>query len=188
MERLRTVTVSDWLTKISDGDWSFFGLLDRLTKWAFPPTLRLSPLEKRLYAEALSKLPPQAAAAVERQMSEYNLVQRGDWWRQSVFYLIRRGKAVFPFPEELQFPERDRDFKFATMKFKVPGSDTPYWANFWAIGGRFARITFSPEVRDILNRDDIEILKMKVRPAGLIAPLARPPPPQAPDDRTTGSR
>jgi len=169
---------------MKDTEFSIIECLDRLTKWVFPPKLRLSPLEKRLYAEALSKLPPAAVAAVQRQMAEYNLVQRGDWWRQSVFYLIRRGKSVFPFPEELQFPERDRDFKFATIKFKVPGSDTPYWANFWSIGGRFARITFSPEVKDILNRDDIEILKTKVRPAGLTAPLARAPSPPEPDDRS----
>jgi len=146
----------------------FWDGVSRLCRIIWPPKLRLAPLEKRLYEEALSKLPPEAAAAVARQMAEYNLVQRGDWWRQSVFYLIRRGKALLPFPEELQFPERVRDFKFATIKFKIPGSDTPYWANFWVIGGRFARITFSPEVKDILKRDDVEIVKTTVRPAGLV--------------------
>ncbi len=162
----------------------FWEGVDRLYYLICPPTLKLSPLEKRLYAEAVRKLPPDAAAAVERQMAEYNLVQRGGWWTQTWLYSIRRGKNVFPFPEELQFPERVRDFKFATIKFKIPGTDTPYWANFWAMRGRFARITFNPEVKDILNRDDIEILKTKVRPAGLTAPLARAPSPQGPDDKS----
>jgi len=54
----------------------FWEGVTRLHYLIFPPTLKLSPLEKRLYAEAVRKLPPDAAAAVERQMAEYNLVQR----------------------------------------------------------------------------------------------------------------
>jgi len=162
----------------------FWGAVSRLCRIIWPPKLRLAPLEKRLYAEAVTKLPPEAAAAVERQMSEYNLAQRDGYNTLTALYMIRRGKSVFPFPEELQFPERVRDFKFATIKFKVPGRDTLYWANFWAMGGRFARITFNPSVWDILNRDDIEILKTKVRPAGLTAPLARARSPQALDDKS----
>jgi len=166
MERLRTVPVSDWLTKISDGEWSFFGLLDRLTKWAFPPTLRLSPLEKRLYAEAVRKLPPDAAAAVERQMVEYNLVQRDGYKKMTHFYSIRRGKEGFP--DALRFPERIEDFKFASVKFRAPGSSTEYKANFWGMRGRFFRITFNDTIEDIMHRDDIEVLKTTVRPEGLV--------------------
>jgi len=152
---------------MGDDGFSIIETLDRFIKILFPPRLKLSPLEKRLYAEALSKLPAEAAAAVDRQMREYNSADRGGEKTMTYFSLIRRGRAVFPFPEELQFVERVRDFKFATIKFKVPGRETPYWANFWSMRGRFARITFDPSVWDILKRDDIEILKIKVRPTGL---------------------
>jgi len=45
--------------------------LDRLST-SSPPKLRLAPLEKRLYVEVIAKLPPDAAAAVERQMHQGN--------------------------------------------------------------------------------------------------------------------
>jgi hypothetical protein len=135
-----------------------------------------------LYAEVVRKLPPDAAAAVERQMAEYNLAQRDGYKKMTHFYSIRRGKEGFP--DALRFPERQLDFKFASIKFRVPGSSTEYKANFWGMRGRFFRITFNNTIKDVMHRDDIEILSTKVRPAGLTAPLARAPSPQMPDDRS----
>lgn len=138
----------------------------RLYYIIWPPKLRLAPLEKRLCAEAISKLPPDAAAAIERQMAEYNLVQRDGYKKMTHFYSIRRGKEGFP--DELLFPARAEDFKFATVKFHVPGKVADYSANFWSMGGHFFRITFSDTIADIMHRDDIEITKTKARPKGLV--------------------
>jgi len=138
----------------------------RIQYLIFPPKLKLSPLEKRLYAEAVRKLPADAAAAVERQMAEYNLVQRDGYKKMTHFYSIRRGKEGFP--DELRFPERQENFKFASIKFRVPGSSTEYKANFWGMRGRFFRITFNDTIKDIMHHDDIEIVKTIVRPAGLV--------------------
>lgn len=143
----------------------FMEALDRLFYIVFPPKRRLVPLEKRLYAEVIAKLPPEAGAAVERQMAEYNLVQRDGYKKMTHFYSIRRGKEGFP--DELRFPERVENFKFASIKFRVPGKEGEYKANFWGMRGRFFRITFNQTIADILTRDDITIVKTTVRPAGL---------------------
>jgi len=151
---------------MEEEEFSIIETLDRLFNWIWPPKLKLSPLEKHLCAEAVRKLPPDAAAAVERQMAEYNLVQRDGYKKMTHFYSIRRGKADFP--DELRFPERQENFKFASIKFRVPGSSTEYKANFWGMRGRFFRITFNNSIKDIMKRDDIEIIKTTVRPAGLV--------------------
>jgi len=147
-------------------EFSIIETLDRLCKWIWPPKLKLSPLEQRLYAEALRKLPCDAATAVDRQMKAYNLAQRDDYKRMTLFFSIRRGRADFP--DALRFPDRTTEFKFASIKFRVPGDETLYRANLWAYGGRFTRMTFNNSIQHIMQRDDIEIVKITVRPAGLV--------------------
>jgi hypothetical protein len=147
-------------------EFSIIETLDRLCKWIWPPKLNLSPLEQRLYVEALRKLPRAAAMAVDRQMKAYNLAQRDGYKKMTLFFSIRRGRADFP--DALRFPDRSTEFKFASIKFRVPGDETLYRANLWAYGGRFTRMTFNNTIADIMNRDDIEILKTTVRPEGLV--------------------
>jgi hypothetical protein len=144
----------------------FWEGVNRLYYLICPPTLKMSPLETRLYAEAVRKLPPDAAARVERQMAEYNLVQRDGYKKMTHFYSIKRGKEGFP--DALCFPEREENFKFASIKFRVPDCDTEFKANFWGMCGRFFRITFNNTIADIMHRNDIEIVKTTVTPAGLV--------------------
>src|SRR5207247_7992321 len=113
------------------------------------------PLEKRLLSELETHFNAPAWNLFKRQVELINRVYRHANYQQVSCYCIKRG---VPYHEPgLQFPARDPDLKFATIKFSATSSRKVWTADFHMVDGYFFSITIIPSPRAILRSDQIQV-------------------------------
>ena len=107
------------------------------------------PLEKRLLSELAAHLEAPARNLLERQLELVNRVYRRANYQEVSCYCLKRG---MPYREaSLQFPAKDADLKFATIRFSAASSSEAWTASFHMVDGYFFSIIITPSPSAILG-------------------------------------
>lgn len=123
------------------------------------PVLR--PLEQAIIDAWVNQLDNDIRLIIRRQLQHVNYVQRHDGGRDVCLYWIRYGLFNTDFPDLL--PSSAREFKLATMKFRV-ANGRPFEVEFWAANGQFFSLDFDRSPRKFVNCKTIEILELDLHP------------------------
>jgi hypothetical protein len=113
------------------------------------------PLECVVLREMLQSLCASSRETCERQIAQFNLVQRGGWWERLIFYRRRFRKNVMP--AALLLPIDDGDVKIARLKFEVNGEE--FNAVLHAYNRRLLNINFAPGYKHVRYASSIHVLK-----------------------------
>ena len=120
----------------------------------------LTPLERRVLSALEGHLAPDGWKLLSRQVEKINLAQCHAGGREVCYYHMRRGKLDND--PLLQFPARDPELKFASIRFRLPDAPTTYTAEFFLVRGFFFSISFNRPTRAIQNRTDVHVLEVAV--------------------------
>lgn len=121
--------------------------------------VRLRPVERKLLAAFLDRLPAPIRSTVSGQLDRYNLVQRENDGRALNFYRLRFGRATVDGLPLLIC--KATETRLLALKFRIDGSERAFDAGFWSVGGRFFCINFSDDLRSLPGSADIEIVDIR---------------------------
>src|SRR6516164_8220661 len=91
---------------------------------------RFTKLEERLLQEVCGGLSPPSAAIFRAQIDDIRSARRFIAGSPEVLFYRNKGREASP-----PFAANHAELKFATIRFKVPGTPENWTANFWLVSG-----------------------------------------------------
>jgi len=148
------------------------------------PLQTFTPLEQKVLGAVGAALDPEARRRFERQVEAVNKVQRLGDAREVNLYRMRRGRPRND--PETAFADRRLEAELARVRFRVPGEDWTRSVTLYLVRGFLFSLVFDPAAGAVLDRDDIDIVDVRLA----IDPMRdrEPPGPRPPADpgRFTG--
>ena len=120
--------------------------------------VKLWSIEKILLVKFFEYLPDGIRRTVEKQIDQYNLVQREINGRAVNFYCKKFLNSGAKIP---LLTTKVVETKLLSIQFKIPDEKNDLNANFWLVNGRFFSINFSHDMRPFKKVEKVNILDVK---------------------------
>ena len=120
--------------------------------------VNLLSIEKILLGKFLEYLPVGIRQTVEKQIDQYNLVQREIDGRTVNFYYKKFLGSKVNIPV---LSTKVIEAKLLSLKFKILDEDKNLHANFWSVNGKFFCMNFSQDMRPFKNVEQVNIIEVE---------------------------
>ncbi|MCC5842443.1 MAG: hypothetical protein JJT96_20165 [Opitutales bacterium] len=121
----------------------------------------LRPLEQELLNHVARELPAHLARNLIQQCQQIVYIDRFD---PKHYIACFTGRAGSFYSEDVLFPFKQTECKFALVDFKIEGVDDEFHARLYAVRGGFWGFKINPFFKKILHRTDLKILRIRVFP------------------------
>ncbi len=138
-----------------------------------------APLERRVLDAVAAALDGEARERFEQQVQAVNKVQRLGGAREVNLYRMRGGK---PFNDPgIAFADARLEAELARVSLRVPGEERRRTVTLHLVRGFVFSLTFDPPAAPVLDRDDAEVVdvRLRTRPMEAREPVADPGPADA---------
>jgi hypothetical protein len=150
------------------------------------PSLKLSATDRAVFHSIGHMLTPNAKSLFEKQMAQYNKVQRSDDHREVCLYKTRPFHLKpLSIDSDVLFPKSQGEFKLGNVTLKDNKNGDKVLAIVWVVSGRVFSITFNKSPKALAEDFSVDSVKLLNDPMEFKTPSIQDVPYFVPDDHAT---